>query len=388
MLSWGSPPVRWLAIVSLLLLPAVTESFFSLPDDPLNLEWLARFTPGFLAPPKDQATSTTSQAETTLTTTLSVTTSQASEALTVGSTTESGKALTTESPSLFRFFQYYTPAVYAGTKSIFTEYVNSLTGAYTLIVKDYVADYYTNAIRSYTRATLKMFGWATFGVFLIIKGLVLDTIYDKVYCNGYYVSEDCYEDFDDYDDYNTTSSNSSSSYTTSSYTTTTTLSSSGKLVAQTTTEKQQGQLLSTERPAFNVLSSAKTPSTDGDVLSLIKQFLKESGRIETLETLDKESSRLASTRPTEPPTRRSTRRPAERPTRRPSARPTRTRRPSSRATTRRPPNRRPTTRRTTARPVMEFEYYEEDSEYSEYEGYDYDYDYDDYEEQAEKLEIK
>ena len=36
---------------------------------------------------------------------------------------------------------------------------------------------------------------------------------------------------------------------------------------------------------------------------------------------------------------------------------------------------------------MEFEYYEEDSEYQEYEEYDYDYDYDDYEERAEKLEI-
>ena len=374
--------MKWVVVLAtILLMPSCTNSFFTLPTDALN-HWL-----GVLNPYSPGSTDTANLEKTSTTASLISKTKISTSSLAVQPfpMSQPNTALTTESPRFFRFFQYYTPDVYAGTKSILTEYVNSLTGAYTLIVKDYVADYYTNAIKSYTRATLKMFGWASFGVFLILKGLILDSIYDKVYCNGYYVSEDCYADYDS-DDYNATSSYNSSSYTTSSYTTTTTPSSSAQLQQESTTERQQqqqGQFVSSESPAPSVLSAAKTPSTDGDVLNLIKQFLKESGRIETLETLDKESSRLAATRPTEPTTRRTTRRPnvrpAERPTRRPGARPTRrtTSRPTRRTTRR-------TTRQTTSRPAMEFEYYEEDSEYPEY-AYDYSYDYDSNGE-AEKLE--
>ena len=60
------------------------------------------------------------------------------------------------SPAM-RFLQYYTPDVYAGTTSLISSYIDTLTGHYTFIVKDYVAAYYTSAITSYTRATLKVF---------------------------------------------------------------------------------------------------------------------------------------------------------------------------------------------------------------------------------------
>ena len=63
--------------------------------------------------------------------------------------------VTLVSPAL-RFLQYYTPDVYAGTTSLITSYIDTLTGHYTFIVKDYVANYYTSAITSYTRATLKV----------------------------------------------------------------------------------------------------------------------------------------------------------------------------------------------------------------------------------------
>ena len=58
------------------------------------------------------------------------------------------------SPRLFG--RWYTVDVYEGTTSLIASYIDTLTGHYTYIVKDYVANYYTSAINSYTRATLKV----------------------------------------------------------------------------------------------------------------------------------------------------------------------------------------------------------------------------------------
>ena len=154
MQPWGLPgtPTKWVAAAILLLMPAVTNSFLALPSDPLN-HWL-----GMLNPYSSSSSETTDLQETSTTAPLISKTELSTSFSSVQPfpTSQPSRALTTESSGFFRFFQYYTPDVYSGTKSIFTEYVNSLTGAYTLIVKDYVADYYTNAIKSYTRATLKV----------------------------------------------------------------------------------------------------------------------------------------------------------------------------------------------------------------------------------------
>ena len=154
MQPWGlrGALTKWVVLAILLLMPTITNSFFVLPSDPLN-HWLGMldlFSPG--------SSDTTNLEETSTTAPLVSKTEMSTSSLSDQPfpTSQPSRALTTEAPSFFRFFQYYTPDVYAGTKSILTEYVNSLTGAYTLIVKDYVADYYTNAIKSYTRATLKV----------------------------------------------------------------------------------------------------------------------------------------------------------------------------------------------------------------------------------------
>ena len=235
-----------------------------------------------------------------------------------------------------------------------------------------------------------MFGWATMGVFLIIKGLILDAIYDKFYCSGYSVAEDCFDDYDDYEDYSETSSYTTSSYTTSSSYTTTTATTSAKL--------QQQQINSAQ--LFGPLSAAKLAKkpAEADVLVLIQQFLEENGHKKTLAVLNAETSnspveqfqpiptRRPAERPTRRPTTRPTRQPAERPTRRPTTRPTRrpaerpTRRPTTRPT-RQPaerPTRRPTTR-PTRRPAMEFEYSYQDPNYY-YEDY--------YEDKPEKLVLE
>ena len=166
MQPWGlQGPLVVLATI--LLMQAYTNSFFALPTTALN-HWL-----GVLNPYSPGSTANLEETSTTSSLISKTKISTSSLAVQPFPMSQPNTALT-ESPRFFRFIQYYTPDVYAGTKSILTEYVNSLTGAYTLIVKDYVADYYTNAIKSYTRATLKMFGWASFGVFLILKGLILD----------------------------------------------------------------------------------------------------------------------------------------------------------------------------------------------------------------------
>ena len=158
MQPWGlllREPTKWmvLAILLIFMQPSITNSFFALPSDNTLNHWLGVFNmysgPGTLDTTNIEETST----KTSL---ISKTKMFTSSTSVQQSSTTTSTALTTESPRLYRFFQYFTPDVYAGTKSIFTEYVNSLTGAYTLIVKDYVADYYTNAIKSYTRATLKV----------------------------------------------------------------------------------------------------------------------------------------------------------------------------------------------------------------------------------------
>ena len=154
MQPWGLQGAqrKWAVWAILLLIPTITNSFFALPSDPLN-HWLGMFS---LFSPGSSDTSNLEESSTTapLVSTTEISTSSLS--VQPFPTSQPSRALTTEAPSLFRFFQYYTPAVYAGTKSILTEYVSSLTGAYTFIVRDYVADYYTNAIKSYTRATLKV----------------------------------------------------------------------------------------------------------------------------------------------------------------------------------------------------------------------------------------
>ena len=158
MQPWGlllREPRKWmvLAILLLFMQPSITNSVFALASDNTLNHWLGVFNmysgPGTLDTTNIEETST----KTSLISKTKMFTSSTSFQQ---SSTTISTALTTESPRLYRFFQYFTPDVYAGTKSIFTEYVNSLTGAYTLIVKDYVADYYTNAIKSYTRATLKV----------------------------------------------------------------------------------------------------------------------------------------------------------------------------------------------------------------------------------------
>ena len=154
MQRWGlrGAPTKWVVFAILLLIPSVTNSFFTLPSNPLN-HWL------WMLNLYSSSSSETTNLEETSTTVPLINKTELStyfSSVQPFPTSQPSRALTTESSGIFRFFQYYTPDVYAGTKSIFTEYVNSLTGAYTLIVKDYVADYYTNAIKSYTRATLKV----------------------------------------------------------------------------------------------------------------------------------------------------------------------------------------------------------------------------------------
>ena len=154
MQPWGlrGALTKWVVWAIFLLMPTITNSFFVLPSDPLN-HWL-----GMLNLYSSSSSETTNLEETSTTAPLINKTELSTSFSSVQPfpTSQPSRALTTKAPSFFRFFQYYTPDVYAGTKSILTEYVNSLTGAYTLIVKDYVADYYTNAIKSYTRATLKV----------------------------------------------------------------------------------------------------------------------------------------------------------------------------------------------------------------------------------------
>ena len=154
MQPWGlrGAPTKWAVLAILPLIPTVTNSFLALPSDPLN-HWLGMLN---LYSPSSSGKADLEEISTSAPLISKTELSTSFSSVQPFPTSQPSRALTTESPGFFRFFQYYTPDVYAGTKSIFTEYVNSLTGAYTLIVKDYVADYYTNAIKSYTRATLKV----------------------------------------------------------------------------------------------------------------------------------------------------------------------------------------------------------------------------------------
>ena len=150
-------PTKWVVFAILLFMkPSITNSFFALPSSDTLDQWLGMFNLYSSTGSSDTTNIEETSTAASLISKTKMFTSSTSVQQSSTTTSQPSTALTTKSPRLYRFFQYFTPDVYAGTKSIFTEYVNSLTGAYTLIVKDYVADYYTNAIKSYTRATLKV----------------------------------------------------------------------------------------------------------------------------------------------------------------------------------------------------------------------------------------
>jgi len=78
----------------------------------------------------------------------------------------------------YDFFGYNTTLL-SSDRGLLGGLLDSFTGIYDNIVKDYVTDVYTDVIEGYSIATIKLFGWFFFGSMMMFKGLMLDYLVDS-----------------------------------------------------------------------------------------------------------------------------------------------------------------------------------------------------------------